>query len=176
MKTEHLQAPIADPAAGSPLAAWQWLAVGDPVPVMVTALGDLFVRNRNGEMWLLDTYRGLYERVSANERTWRLALDDSSKINAWFDPELVATLRARGLHPGTGECYSPILPPAVGGTMDPGNFECTPWLLHMSLAGQLLQQSRSHKDGTPIAGFVDEGGTRPGVAPEGSKPRVGTPH
>jgi hypothetical protein len=156
MRTADLQAPIVDPTEGEPLTAWRWLVDSDSVPFLVTALGDVFVRNSRGEIWLLDTYRGRYNRVAPDETTWRTALEESSRVDEWFLPDLLAALREGGLRPAEGECFSPVLPPITGGDMDPANFECSPWLLHISLAGQLHQQSKEHPDGISIAAFVDD--------------------
>jgi hypothetical protein len=156
MRTTDLQAPVADPTAGEPLAAWQWLIADEVTPVLVAALGDVFVRNAQGEIWLLDTYGGLYARAAVDEKAWRAALEDSSKVEEWFAPAFVALLRDRGLHPEPEECYSPQLPPVVGGAMDPDNFECSPWLLHIGLSGQLHEKSRQYADGSKIARFVIE--------------------
>jgi hypothetical protein len=171
MRIADLQASIGNPADGEPLADWRWLVNGDPVPVLVTALGDVFVRNTQGEIWLVDTYRGRYHRASPDEITWRSDLEDADRIEEWFAPDFVASLRQAGLHPEPGECYSPILPPVVGGKMDARNFECSPWLLHVSLAGQLHEQAGNHPDGTPIAAFVDGAAAQPGVAADGTSRR-----
>jgi hypothetical protein len=171
MRIADLQAPIDNPSEGEPLADWRWLVEEDAVPVLVTALGDVFVRNDRGEIWWLDTYGGRYDRASLDESTWRMELEDPTKVQEWFVPDLIASLREGGLEPEPGECFSPILPPTVGGNMNAGNFECSPWLLHVSLAGQLHQESRKHADGTPITAFVDEAAAQPAVAADGTSPR-----
>ncbi len=171
MQSIEFQASIVDPAAGDPLMAWRWLVPDAPVPKMVTALGDVFVRTSEGEVWFLDTYQGLYLRAALDERSWRVALSDPTNIERWFTPELVSALQKSGLHPAREECYSPILPFAVGGTMDPLNFECSPWLLHISLSGQTHEESRKHPDGTPVAAFTSKAAGHTVVAADGARRR-----
>ncbi|MDB4981319.1 MAG: hypothetical protein JWM82_2071 [Myxococcales bacterium] len=171
MNDIDLKAPIVDLTAGDPLSSWHWLVPDAPVPMMVTALGDVFVRTQQEEVWFLDTYQGLYLRAAADEQSWRVALRDPTNIERWFAPDLVSTLRESGLHPAPDECYSPILPLAVGGTMEAVNFECSPWLLHMSLSAQTLEQARTHEDGASIAAFSSEGAARTAVAPDAAARR-----
>jgi hypothetical protein len=155
MKPPTLQAPVSSPTAGDALAEWRWLVDEHAVPLMVTALGDLFTRAPSGDVWFLDTYEGRYTRVADDERSWRSAMEASESREAWLSPELVAEIEATGLRLSAEQCFSPILPLAVGGAMAPENFECSPWLLHMSLTGQIYEQIRHLPEGTPIAGFVD---------------------
>jgi hypothetical protein len=171
MGTTDMRAQVVDPAAGDPLSGWRWLVDGEPTPVLVTALGDVFVRTSSGEIWFLDTYRGLYELAARDDIAWRIALQDSSRRDEWFFPGLVASLRERDLCLVSGQCYSPVLAPVVGGSMDPDNFECSPWLLHISLAGQLHEQSRTLPEGTPVKAFVDRDAAQQGVAADGASRR-----
>ena len=156
LKPHDFAACVNNLAAGEPLAAWRWLVVTDVVPVLVTLLGDVFARDEHGQFWFLDTYRGVLELAASSEHEWTAALASSAKLETWFAPDLIAQLREAGLRPDVDECYSPLLPPVVGGSMDPQNFECSPWRLHIGLTGQLHEKGRSFPDGTPIAAFVDD--------------------
>ncbi len=148
---DHLIAHV-DLSQGEPLASWRWLVEGDAAVMLVTALGDAFFQLSSGEIAFLDTYEGTCEGIAADKDGWEAALQN---IDARFSSSLVEELQGRGLRLGYGQCYSPVLHPAVGGSMDPDNFEVSPWLLHVALAGQLHEQNTRHPDGTRIAKFVE---------------------
>ena len=147
-----LVAPITDLADADALQCWRWLAGAEAKPLLLTSLGDLFVTLREGSVAFLDTYEGTLRTVSADRASWKLALQDEENLHAWFTPGLVRALRERGLSLSAGQCYSPIHPPVLGGTMEPDNFEMTHWLVHLGIMGQLHEQTKDLPPGTPITG------------------------
>ena len=70
----------------------------------------------------------------------------------WFKIDLLVALRERGLLLTQGECYSPIHPPALGGSYAPENFEKTSWRVHVSIMGQIHEQTKDLPPGTRITG------------------------
>ena len=156
MELAELAAPLRDFGSVDPLAAWRWLTGDDAAPLLLTALGDLFVIRKSGEVAFLDVCQGTFNTVAPNVPAWETSLTDQSRLAVWFNPDLVAELKRRGLRPQSGQCYSPILPPAVGGSMQPENFECASWQLHPGLLGQTHEKSRRFPDGTPLRRFISE--------------------
>lgn len=143
------------------LDAWRWL-VPDTMSIhSVTALGDAFLRNGDDSIHWLDVGRGRLIQVADSSAAFERVLAVSSVAEEWLMPALLTELRR--LHPPLqrGQCYGFVLPPCVGGSYEPSNFEPTALALHFGIVGQLHEQSRVHPDGTPIRGFFT---SEPGTA------------
>ena len=153
LEFDELLAPVTDLGEHDLLASWRWLVGPDAKPLLLTALGDLFVEQGTGEVFFLDTYEGSLKHVSNSRDDWKRALQEPHNLHAWFAPDLVAALRGRGLKLTEGQTYSPIQAPVLGGSMDADNFECVPWRVHFIPMGQIHEQVKDLPPGTPIAGI-----------------------
>jgi hypothetical protein len=157
MTFADLIAPVRDLRAGhDALEFWRWMVGTSAQPLLLTALGDVFIEEPSGAVAFLDTYEGHVQVVAPTRADWKQALQDSEKIETWFLPGLVGALRQGGLLLADGQCYSPKLPPVVGGTMDPDNFDVTDWRVHLAIGGQVCEQSSKLPPGTPITRFTTE--------------------
>ena len=67
--------------------------------------------------------------------------------------DLIADLLESGLRRKPGECFSPKLPPVIGGKIEPANFHLCPLLAHHALLGPLHQKVSQLPPGTPISGI-----------------------
>lgn len=148
-----LSAPVTDLKRDDTLGSWRWLAGVDSQPLLLTALGDLFVEYPSHEVAFLDSYDGVLSPVAPDRARWTEALGDVENLEAWFKPGLVGALRDRGLALSEGQCYSPVHPPILGGSMEPENFEVTDWRVHVGVMGQIHEQVKDLPPGTPITGF-----------------------
>jgi hypothetical protein len=135
------------------LQFWRWLVGADAEPLLVTALGDVFVTAGQGQVLFLDTYEGTFVEVAPSEAMWRPLLGDPQRQVEWFNPSLVQQLRERGLCLADGQSYSPVHPLVLGGSMEPENFEVAEWLVHVGLMGQLHEKTRELPEGTRIRSF-----------------------
>jgi hypothetical protein len=135
-----LLAPVTLPGPDDALETWRWRIGAEAAPWLVTALGDVFARAGDGRITFLDTYVGQVEEAAVANTEWTSALQAPGNVDKWFDPALVAAIRARGLHLGPEQCYSPIEPLILGGEMDASNFEVTEWRVHARLLGQMHHQ------------------------------------
>ena len=134
--------------------AWRWLTGDDASALLLTALGDLFIKRGNGQVEFLDTYTGTLVHAATNVAEWEAALSEPPRVADWFQPALVRELKTSLAALAPGQCYSPILPPVVGGTVEPNNFELTTWELHLGLTGQLHEKSRRFPDVARIRRFT----------------------
>jgi hypothetical protein len=134
---------VAAVPAGELLGDWRWL-VGDPeyAVVRATAFGDLFLRDPTGRVLLLDTMEGTLKPFAPSERDLDAALDDRLVRQKVLMPWLVEELREAGRHLGPGECYSPDVPPVLGGAFDAENLRPTDLLAHLAFMGQTHRQVR----------------------------------
>lgn len=147
-----LVAPVRDLGIGDALDGWRWLTGDQATPVLLTALGDLFVQTPTGEVSFLDSYDGQLVLVAGTREAWKSALQQDENLHVWFMPALVTALRDGGLLLAEGQCYSPIHPPVLGGSMTAANFEPTSWRVHLGIMGQIHEQVKGLPPGTPITG------------------------
>jgi hypothetical protein len=137
-----LLAPVTVPGTGDALETWRWRIGADATTWLVTALGDAFVRSAEGRVSFLDTYVGQLSEAAGSNTEWTTALQGPGNVDRWFDPALVAAIRARGLRLGPEQCYSPIEPLILGGKMEADNFEVTEWRVHARLLGRLCERMK----------------------------------
>jgi hypothetical protein len=136
------------------LAEWRWLVGPVTTPVLITALGDLFLRNEKGAILHLDTCSGLLSQVAGSNIEFRSLLARGDFVDKWFSPQFIVQLKADGMDLSPGQCYGYKLPPVVGGSTELSNMEPTNLLLHFGLLGQLHRGVKNLPDGTPIRRFI----------------------
>jgi hypothetical protein len=131
--------------------SWRWLiGHGAFSVVCVTAMGNLFIADSAGVVHFLDTTEGLFRRVADTCEALD-SLFDSSNNRRWllwsfFVRELLKS--AQPLAPG--QCYGWKVPPCLGGEIDFKNLEPTDVATHVSIQGQLHEQTRAMAPGTRI--------------------------
>jgi hypothetical protein len=155
MSSPEIFAPIRDLDVGDALEEWRGV-VGMNVKVrLLTAMGDLFVIKPGffGGVLLLDLCSGELCKVASSWKTFkgRMANPDA-EVSNWLKYDLLSNLHERGGGLEEGQCYSPRIPPMLGGKYEPANFEPTAWRVHVDLMGQIYQQVKELPPGTPITG------------------------
>lgn len=151
-----LFAPVRDLGVGDALEDWRWRVGQGARPLLLTALGDLFLTQprrffRGGGVSFLDTMSGRCRRVASSYEELRELLTVPELEAEWLQPGLVAALRESGARLREGECYSPKLLPALGGALEAANFSATDWRVHLAITGQLHQVLRNVPDGTRVS-------------------------
>lgn len=133
------------------LSEWRWLVDARYRPLFVTALGDMFLERDDGRVFRLATGSAELLLVAASPEELQRLLEDSQQREAWLDPALMAALiRQYGALP-PGQCFSSRVPPALGGSRAPDNFEPASLLVHFGLLGQIYRQVKDLPPGTPIS-------------------------
>lgn len=138
------------------LEEWRWLANESFEPVVISALGDLFLRDGEGRIYWLDVGWGELTEVAASGEEFKQLMTQPENANQWFVPQLIGDLLTSGKKLGPGECFSYIKPPVLGGEVDPGNFEPTDLQVHFSVLGQIHRQVKDLPPGTPIGAIKIE--------------------
>jgi hypothetical protein len=128
------------------LEEWKWLLPDAQTVVELNLFGDMLVSRPDGQLALIDVSLGTATPV-----------DEQVPAPDWLRIPLVDQLEAAGLRLGKEQCYSHRLPPILGGSWDPDNFEAIDTYVHLSLSGQIHQQVKDLPDGTPIGGFTFKG-------------------
>lgn len=137
-------------SSGSIIEAWTWLIGNDKTPLMITSIGDMFVRDDGNKVYWLNVGEGTFEQVASDIEEFKTKLQDNDQVNEWFMINLVAEIKNSGKELDAGKLYSYIKLPVLGGEYHSDNFELTDLEVHFSFAGQIHEQIRDLPDGTRI--------------------------
>lgn len=129
---------------------WAWLLQKNYSPILVTAFGDMFLRDENGRVDFLDLISGKLTQVADSVEEMQQLINVRENQVEWLMIEVFAALQTQGVYFGEGQCYSFIQPPVLGGQLEPDNIEVTDIYTHVSLAGQIHRQVKDLSAGTKI--------------------------
>ncbi|MFD0999952.1 T6SS immunity protein Tdi1 domain-containing protein [Ohtaekwangia kribbensis] len=132
------------------IADWKWLIGENKTPVLVTSIGDIFLKDDKDKIYWLNVGEGTVAVAADNVGEFKEKLQDHEQVNHWFLVDLVAALKKAGLELDKGEIYSYIKLPVLGGDYTVDNFEVTSMEVHFSFAGQIHRQVKDLPDGTKI--------------------------
>jgi hypothetical protein len=135
--------------ATSWLNYWHWLVPSSFRVICATVLGDAFLRDPHGSVWWLDAGSGKLELVG-DQATWEQRLGDPAQINLWSGRTLVPRLEEAGLSLRSGQCYTYLTSPILGGTYDPSNFKVVAVQTHFNIWGPILEQLKDLPDGANV--------------------------
>jgi hypothetical protein len=144
----HLIADVQMNDVANSLSGWSWLLGGAWSPLLVSAVGDVFLINSAGAIARLDTGSASLEKVAENLEHFERALGDPATVPDWFLEPVVDELRSQGKRLGPGECYGfTVLPIFKGGSYTAGNRFCLAAKEHIRLTGDVHSQLRDVADG-----------------------------
>ena len=157
MTFEDLLPPVKDLGTDfvTATSAWRWLVPESAAPLLITALGDVFI-TLDTSVSFLDTEEGTLEPVARDRQRWKQKLRDPDSVAEWFKPGFVAALKDAGLTLSAGEVYSPLVPPVIGGSYNPNNYITSQWRAHLHFLGQVHDQVKDMPPGTRIDRLVFE--------------------
>ncbi|QEG40681.1 T6SS immunity protein Tdi1 domain-containing protein [Roseimaritima ulvae] len=138
------------------LSDWRWLVPESMVPIVVTALGDLFLQDDDNRVHWLDTGAGTLEQVASSLPEFEQKIVQPENADRWFLPQLIGDLIDDEKRLGPGQCYSWDVPPGLSGEVCVDNVEPKDIRVHFSLFGQIFQQTKDLPEGTPITEIVIE--------------------
>ena len=146
----HLTINIEGLALDSLLADWRWLVPQGLTPVLMTAFGDLFLRDEAGQFHFLDLMSGEFKQVADSQEEFDRLCEDKERRRSWFVTFLLVELRKLSGQLAPCECYGCKIPLSLGGRLEAGNFVRTDIRTHYSVLGQLHRQTRHLPPGTAI--------------------------
>jgi hypothetical protein len=132
------------------LSEWRWLADESYRVVVITSLGDLFLRREDGPIFWLNTCDGTLTEVASSAEEFKQLMGRPEHANEWFVPQLVGDILTAGKGLGPGECFGYKVPPVLGGELAPDNFEPTDLQVHFGILGQIHKQVKDLPPGAPI--------------------------
>lgn len=134
------------------LSDWHWLISEHKVPILITAMGNVFVQDaQDGAVAVLDPGEGKVRNVAASVEELQGLLSDRDFVYSELMVEDFANLQRAGKLLAPGQVFGFIKPPILGGSFDVENLEPTDIQVHFSLSGQIHQQVKDLPDGTPIS-------------------------
>jgi hypothetical protein len=133
------------------LSTWRWLVGKQLQPVVVSAIGDLFLRHEDGRIFWLDVACGILSEVAPSAEEFKKLMVQPVHTNEWFIPQLIGDLKASGLNLGPSQCYSYKVPPPLGGEIELSNFEVCDISVHFNVLGQINEQIKDLPEGTSIS-------------------------
>lgn len=113
-------------------------------------MGDLFLIDAGGAIHFLDMIGGGLQRVAPSEREFDLRIRDSAARKHYLATFVVRELREAGIQLSQNECYSPDVPPALGGELDGANLRPCDVSVHASIMGQIHRQLKDLPPSTPV--------------------------
>jgi hypothetical protein len=132
------------------LSDWEWAMDESMLPVLITAMGDVFAQGQSGAVYFLDVACGTIEGVAQDGPSFKSLLNDSGFVTERMYPSRIVEFRKAGLTLGPGEVYSHKQPLALGGEDVLENYETTNVAVHLSINGQIHQQIKDLPPGTAI--------------------------
>lgn len=136
---------------------WLW-AMPEPFrPVLLTAMGDVFVQGQSGAVYFVDMVEGHITQVSGDGPSFEALLTDPEFVTAHMFPARIVQLRNAGKTLQPTQVYSHDHPLALGGEDDNENMVPSDVAVHVSIHGQVHRQIRDLPEGTPIENIVIEG-------------------
>lgn len=137
------------------VASWGWLIREPFVPVLFTALGDVFIQPDSGGIWWINTGTAEVTRVADSFEQFRELLG-TEQADEWFLPGLIDQLHVAGKVAEAGECYTYVtLPIFAEGKYEVDNLNPVPAYEHFALTGdihrEILERAREAKSESDVA-------------------------
>lgn len=142
------------------LSDWRWLVDASFEPVVISSMGDLFLKHADGRVFWLSTAAGELVEVASDVDDFKQKMVQKENAAEWFQPQLVGNILAQGKQLTAGEVFSPTVPMVLGGELAPDNFEATDMHVHFGMLGQIHVQVKDLPPGTTIGdiAFEDDAG------------------
>src|SRR6266404_4102625 len=132
------------------LSDWRWLVQPSYTPVLMTAFGDLFLRDETDRVRFLDLMAGEFKQAVNSQDEFERLCEEKDQRRNWFMGFFVVELRKLYGDLAAGECYGCKTPLSLGRELDANNFERTDIQTHYSVLGQLHRQTKHLPPGTKI--------------------------
>jgi hypothetical protein len=146
---------------------WERLLPTEFTVWLMNRFGDLFLVLTDGSVHMLDIGIGSFKKVAESKDEFCRLIDESGNANNWMMIPLVDQLRVAGVHLQSGQCYSFLIPPVLGGDYTIENTIVIPIFEHFGVYGSYHEQLTGVADGTTVVIKVVNG---PSSQPEGGCP------
>jgi len=132
------------------LTGWEWLLPPEFTVWLMNKYGDLFLIQPDGSVHMLDIGAGSLTNLAESRDDFASKIDEDGNADDWLMIRLVDRLVAAGVLLQSGECYSFLTPPVLGGDYTVENTVVLPVAEHYGVYGSYHEQLRSVPDGTKV--------------------------
>ncbi len=132
------------------LAGWAWLVPPKFEVWLMNRFGDLFLVLPDGTLHMLDVGAGQLDRLAESRDDFCRIIDEDDNANIWLMIPLIDKLLEAGMTLKTGQCYSFLTPPILGGDYTVENTRIIPIEELYRLYGSYHQQLKDVPDGTKV--------------------------
>lgn len=130
---------------------WNWLLpVGSKV-VMISKIGDMFLRGQDNRIYWLATDTGELTVIASNHTEFLTYLSNEDKLDNWFLPPLIEDLIKAKKFLASNQVYGFIKMPVLGGEYEINNITPTDINVHFAITGQIFEQIKNLPNGTSIS-------------------------
>jgi len=147
---EDLIADLRDIDINNILDNWEWYFESPMELVLVTALGDLFLRDEDDNILLFNPGSAEIIEIAGNHEEFKQEFAKGNNINSWFLPALIDSLRAKLGPLQKGQCYGFIILPFLNGQYEISNFKIYPLKEYLDNLSTIYYQVKDLPEGTAI--------------------------
>lgn len=134
------------------LKAWSWFLKGNWSPILVSAVGDIFLQFESGEIFRLDAGAGELEFIAPSVSAFQGAMQFTKSSREWFLAPVVDELRLQGKTLARGQCYGfTVLPVFKEGSYKAENRFILGALEHIRYTGDMHLQIKDLRDGDRVS-------------------------
>src|SRR5258708_5542096 len=101
----HLLAPVSLSTINQGLLSWQWLRADFGNPILMSAVGDVFFEDSQGQVHRLDPGVGSTQFVAERRGLFDDCGGLPANLDEWFLRPVVEKLISKGLMLGPDQCY-----------------------------------------------------------------------
>jgi hypothetical protein len=129
---------------------WTWLIGVDKTPVIVSAIGDMFLKDKADKIYWLDVGGGEFKEVADGLPDFEEKLKNIETVDEWFLIDLTTALRLSDKKLKHGQLYSYKKLPIIGGDYTVDNFAPLDIEGHFRFTGHFHKQIKDLPDGTIV--------------------------
>ncbi|BCY11888.1 DUF1851 domain-containing protein [Actinoplanes sp. L3-i22] len=123
------------------LAAWSWLDLDGKTPRFTSLFGDVFLEDRRGGWWLLDTFEGALVPQWPDAASMTAELDtDDGQDRYLLGGLALGAFHRRGLELGPDDVYAWAPPPMITGSFAVDEIQVFQFVVVLTIMGQMHQQ------------------------------------
>jgi hypothetical protein len=147
----HLIADVALSTVEMALQDWRWLCPDVRNLILMSAVGDVFFEDSQGQVNRLDCGVGSIHPIARSRVAFEESADVADNQNEWFLRPVVQELRSKGVLLGSGQCYGfTILPIFREGSYGAANRFVLSATEHLRLTADIIQQIKDIPDGQSV--------------------------
>jgi len=129
---------------------WVWLVGTDKTPILISAIGDMFLMDRDQKVYWLEVGGGELTLIADSVQAFEEKLTDIEQVEEWFLMDLTTSLRLSAIRLKDGQVYSYKKLPILGGDYTVENFAALDIREHFGYIGDIHKQIKDLPGGTRV--------------------------